>query len=44
MEVIELIDVIARGEDSKNQFKTSGVRAESLANEMIAFSRQFLLF
>jgi len=38
MEVIELIDVIARGEDSKNQFKTSDVRQESLAHEMIAFS------
>lgn len=38
MEVIELIDVMARGEDSKNQFKTSDVRQESLAHEMIAFS------
>ncbi|HPF16708.1 MAG TPA: putative DNA binding domain-containing protein [Thermotogota bacterium] len=38
METSELIEIIARGEDSKNQFKTSDVREESLAQEMIAFS------
>ncbi|NLD91646.1 MAG: ATP-dependent DNA helicase RecG [Fibrobacter sp.] len=38
METTELIEIIARGEDSRFQFKTSDVHPESLAQEMIAFS------
>jgi ATP-dependent DNA helicase RecG len=38
METSELIEILARGEDTRNQFKTSDVREESLAQEMIAFS------
>src|SRR5512133_1126096 len=38
MENTELIEIITRGEDSRIQFKTSDVREESLAQEMIAFS------
>ncbi|MCL2222755.1 MAG: putative DNA binding domain-containing protein [Oscillospiraceae bacterium] len=38
MEIIELIDIISRGEDSKHQFKKYMTNAGSLASEMVAFS------
>lgn len=40
METTELIEILARGEDSKNQFKENVLRhdQESLAGEMVAFS------
>ncbi len=38
METIELLEIIARGEDSKHQFKSVPLNKESLAQEMIAFS------
>lgn len=38
MEVIELIELIARGEDSKHQFKERVFRAKDIAKELIAFS------
>ncbi|WP_050917956.1 RNA-binding domain-containing protein [Vibrio campbellii] len=38
MEVIELIELIARGEDSKHQFKERVTRAKDIAKELIAFS------
>lgn len=38
MEVIELIDIIGRGEDSGHQFKKNITNPNSLASEMVAFS------
>lgn len=38
MEVTELIEVLSRGEDSKNQFKANATNVDSLASEMVAFS------
>lgn len=38
MEIIELIEVIARGEDSHHQFKVQVTRAKDIAKELIAFS------
>lgn len=38
METEELLGVIANGEDSKHQFKANITRADSLAQEMAAFS------
>lgn len=38
MEIIELIEVISRGEDSRHQFKADLRNADSLAAEIIAFS------
>ena len=38
MEIIELLEIISRGEDSKHQFKSDATNAISLAQEMVAFS------
>ncbi|MBT3404506.1 MAG: ATP-dependent DNA helicase RecG, partial [Gammaproteobacteria bacterium] len=38
MEIVEVLKVLAQGEDSQNQFKKNMDNAESLAREMIAFS------
>ena len=38
MEITELLEIIARGEDSKHQFKSNITNAISLAQEMVAFS------
>jgi len=38
METAELLAIIARGEDSKHQFKANVTNGDSLAEEMIAFS------
>lgn len=38
MEITELLEIISRGEDSKNQFKKNVTNAISLAQEMVAFS------
>jgi ATP-dependent DNA helicase RecG len=38
MEAIELIELIGRGEDSRNQFKREPISAKDLAEEMVAFS------
>jgi ATP-dependent DNA helicase RecG len=38
MEIIELIQVIARGEDSKHQFKVTISRAKEIAKDLVAFS------
>ncbi|MBV5304859.1 MAG: putative DNA binding domain-containing protein [Chlorobium sp.] len=38
METIELMNVLAQGEDSEHQFKENFNNAESLAAEMVAFS------
>ena len=38
MEVVELIDIISRGEDSRHQFKKNVSNADSLAADMVAFS------
>ena len=38
MEVVELIDIISRGEDSKHQFKKNVSNDDSLAADMVAFS------
>jgi len=38
MEAIELIELIARGEDSRNQFKQDVRNPESLAGDLVAFS------
>ena len=38
MEAIELLEIIAKGEDSNHQFKAGDAAKESLAQEMIAFS------
>jgi ATP-dependent DNA helicase RecG len=38
METSELIEIISRGEDSKNQFKSNIFNPDSLAAEVVAFS------
>lgn len=38
METIEILQVLAQGEDSKNQFKKDITNADALAAELIAFS------
>ncbi len=38
METAELLEIIARGEDSKHQFKVDVTNAQSLASEIVAFS------
>ncbi len=38
MEAIELIEIIARGEDSRTQFKRNLTNAESVAGDIVAFS------
>jgi ATP-dependent DNA helicase RecG len=38
METLELLEIIARGEDSQHQFKANVTNAQQLATEMIAFS------
>ena len=38
MEAGELLEIIARGEDSKHQLKANSTNANSLAGEMVAFS------
>lgn len=38
MEAIELIEIISRGEDSRNQFKQAITNPESLAGDLVAFS------
>ncbi|MBI9096329.1 MAG: ATP-binding protein [Sphaerochaeta sp.] len=38
MEAIELLEILANGEDSKYQFKRNITNPDSLAQEMIAFS------
>ena len=38
METEELLAIIANGEDSRHQFKANITRADSLAQEMSAFS------
>ena len=38
MEVIELIDIVSRGEDSRHQFKKNVTNADSLATDFVAFS------
>ncbi|MDD2621003.1 MAG: ATP-binding protein, partial [Syntrophomonadaceae bacterium] len=38
MEATELLEIIARGEDGKHQFKANITNASGLAAEMVAFS------
>lgn len=38
METVELLEIAARGEDSRHQFKRDATSATSLAAEMVAFS------
>ncbi len=38
METVEIMQVLARGEDSRNQFKKNVTNIAALANEIIAFS------
>ncbi|MCH3918084.1 MAG: putative DNA binding domain-containing protein [Spirochaetia bacterium] len=38
MELVELYDILLKGEDSKNQFKQNFTNSDSLAAEMVAFS------
>ena len=38
MEPAELLEIIARGEDSKHQFKVDVTNAQSLASEIVAFA------
>ena len=38
METVELLGIIAKGEDSKHQFKANITRSEGLAQEMVALS------
>ena len=38
METLELMTILAQGEDSQHQFKKNISNAESLAAEMVAFS------
>ena len=38
METVELLEIAARGEDSRHQFKRDATNAASLAAEMVAFS------
>jgi len=42
METAELLEIIARGEDSKHQFKANVTNEVSLAQEMVAFSNSGL--
>lgn len=37
METTELLEIIARGEDGKHQFKANVTNPNSLASEMVAF-------
>ena len=38
METIELLEIVARGEDSKHQFKVEATHPTSLAQEIVAFA------
>ena len=38
MEIIELLDILSRGEDSRHQFKMNITNQDSLAMDMVAFS------
>jgi ATP-dependent DNA helicase RecG len=38
MEIVELLSILARGEDSRHQFKKNITNADSLSAEMVAFS------
>ncbi|MCF4150888.1 putative DNA binding domain-containing protein [Dethiosulfovibrio sp. F2B] len=38
MEIVDILQVLTQGEDSKNQFKKKIVNADSLAHELVAFS------
>jgi ATP-dependent DNA helicase RecG len=38
MEIIELLEILGRGEDSRHQFKKNVTNADSLASDMVAFS------
>ena len=38
MEASELLEIVARGEDSRHQFKADATNANSLAAEMVAFA------
>jgi ATP-dependent DNA helicase RecG len=38
METAELLEIVARGEDGKHQFKTNVTNVNSLATELVAFS------
>jgi len=38
MEIVELLEILSRGEDSKHQFKKNVTNPDSLAGEMVAFS------
>lgn len=38
METSELLEIVARGEDSKHQFKANFTNVNSLAAELVAFS------
>ena len=38
MEVVELLEILDRGEDGKHQFKSNFSNIDSLASEMVAFS------
>ena len=37
METTELLEIIARGEDGKHQFKANITNAQSLSGELVAF-------
>lgn len=38
MEAKELLEILARGEDGKHQFKSNFANVDSIASEMVAFS------
>ncbi|MCL1876073.1 MAG: putative DNA binding domain-containing protein [Synergistaceae bacterium] len=38
MEIVELLDILSRGEDSRHQFKKDVTNSDSLASDMVAFS------
>jgi ATP-dependent DNA helicase RecG len=38
MDILELTEILARGEDSRNQFKDNIANVGSLAAELVAFS------
>ena len=38
METIELLEIAARGEDGKHQFKVTAIHPTSLAPEIVAFA------
>ena len=38
METTELLEIAARGEDSKHQFKVEATNASALAQEIVAFA------